>query len=240
MPSLSKDNKCGWKPSGKNAVHPGLFPGGLSKFPDGTFFDADYFERGRQTGKSYYENYRWMPRRSFREALAVVDALGLDEKSYLLDVGCAKGFLVRALRELEIPADGCDISIYAWGYTPDGCWLSNDDDAWRIRKDSYTHAFMKDVLEHGTRYQILTTLKLVRQVAPALMCVVPMGDHGTYRIPEYHKDMSHVTAENEEWWRRVFSETGWRIYREAEHVPGIKDNWRHYMNGNRVFFLERS
>lgn len=214
----------------------------LSKFPDGTFFDADYFERGRETGKSYYSHYRWLPIRSFREALAVIDNLGLDSKSLLLDVGCAKGFLVRALRTLEIRADGCDISDYALSCTAGfySCyfWKSNSREAWERRKGIYTHAYLKDVLEHGTREQILETLRLIKMVAPVLMAVVPLGDAGRYRIAEYHLDRSHVTAENEDWWRRVFAEAGWKITREAQHIPGIKDNWRLHSDGNRVFFLD--
>ena len=66
---------------------------------DGKFFDADYFERGRESGKGWLQNYRWMPRRSFREAFAIIDALDLDETSHILDIGCAKGFIVRAMRE---------------------------------------------------------------------------------------------------------------------------------------------
>jgi len=211
----------------------------LSKFPDGTFFDADYFERGRETGKSYYSHYRWLPIRSFREALAIIDNLGLDSKSLLLDVGCAKGFLVRALRTLEIRADGCDISEYALGFAPEGCWNCGAEIFWDGHAlIGYTHAYMRDVLEHGTRRQILNTLRCVASVAPILMAVVPMGDAGRYRIPEYHLDKSHVTAENEDWWRRVFAEAGWVITREAQHIPGIKDNWRFHSDGNRVFFLE--
>ncbi|MFA5075663.1 MAG: hypothetical protein WC436_06200 [Candidatus Babeliales bacterium] len=211
----------------------------LSKFPDGTFFDADYFERGRETGKSFYSHYRWLPIRSFREALAIVDALGLNEKSLILDVGCAKGFLVRALRMLEIRADGCDISEYALSCADGACfWKSDTTEAWERRKGIYTHAYLRDVLEHGTHEQILETLRFIRLVAPVLMCVIPMGDSGLYRIQEYHLDKSHVTAENEAWWRRVFAEAGWRITREEEHIPGIKDNWRFHPYGNRVFFLE--
>ncbi len=208
-----------------------------TRLPDGSVFDEEYFEAGRKTGKSFYENYRWLPRRSFKEALAIADALGLNGSSKILDVGCAKGFLVRAFRELEIPAEGCDVSYYALRFAPEGCWNCADPREWEGR--SYSHAFAKDVLEHGTREQILATLEYVRSVAEIFVVVVPLGDKGRYRIPEYHLDKTHVTAEDERWWRKIFEEAGWKIYREAERIEGIKDNWRHWLNGNRVFFLER-
>jgi hypothetical protein len=178
-----------------------------------------------------------MPRRSFREALAIIDYLGLDETSRVLDVGCAKGFIVRALRQLEIPADGCDISIYALGFAPKGCWYCEDPESWKKR--NYTHAFIKDVLEHNNTDQLQLMLELIASVAPILMAIIPMGDNGIYRIPEYHTEISHLIAENEEWWRIAFAKAGWKIKRECSHVPGLKDNWKDHENGNRVFVLER-
>lgn len=204
---------------------------------DGKFFDADYFERGRESGKGWLQNYRWMPRRTFREALAVIDILGIDETSHVLDFGCAKGFIVRALRELEIKADGCDISDYALRFAPVECWNCEDPKSWEGRK--YTHVFAKDVLEHMTVDQLQTALKRIAALAPVFMVVVPIGDNGRYRIPEYHTEITHFIIEDEAWWRKAFRETGWAVIKERAHVPGIKDNWQHYPNGNRVFILER-
>jgi len=212
----------------------------LSDFPNGAVFDAEYFERGRSSGKSWYENYHWQPQRSFREALAIVDALRLDSKSKILDVGCAKGFLVRALRELEITADGCDISKYALAHAPKGCWYCGELVNW-VGKD-YTHAFAKDVLEHCTPEQLDNTLQAIKMAAPLLMCVVPLGDFGKYRIPEYHKDVTHIIAENERWWTDAFIKNGWSIKHATYHLIGIKDNWTRETDrkGNAVFLLEKS
>jgi len=211
----------------------------LCKLPDGTFFDADYFERGRESGKGWLQNYRWMPRRSFREAFAVIDTLGLNEKSSILDVGCAKGFIVRALRELMIPADGCDISTYALSFAPVGCWHCQDIEAWKGHR--YTHAFAKDVLEHNTPEQLQVLLEIIASVAPIFMVVIPLGDHGRYRIQEYHTEITHLIAEDEQWWRRAFNQAGWRVVAECARVLGLKDNWNNHADGigNRVYVLER-
>ena len=40
----------------------------LNKPFNGNFYDADYFERGQETGKGWLQNYRWLPRRTFKEA----------------------------------------------------------------------------------------------------------------------------------------------------------------------------
>ncbi len=206
---------------------------------DGSFYDADYFERGKQSGKGWLENYHWMPRRSFREGLAYIGHLGLDKRSYVLDFGCAKGFIVKALRELEIKADGCDISSYALSFAPKGCWNCTNPKSWQEHSNMYTHIACKDVLEHLTVQQLHTTFQNLALVAPIMMCVIPMGDNGVYRIPEYHTEISHLVIENESWWKKLFEEVGWSVKKDTNHVPGLKDNWMQVPNGNHVFVLER-
>jgi hypothetical protein len=71
------------------------------------------------------------------------------------------------------------------------------------------------------------------------MVVVPIGDNGIYRIPEYHTEISHIIAENEDWWRFAFNKAGWRVVKDCNHVNGLKDNWYYIENGNHVFLLEK-
>ena len=212
----------------------------LNKPFSGDFYDADYFERGQETGKGWLQNYKWMPRRTFKEALAIADYLDLNEKSRVLDVGCAKGFIVKALRHLEIKADGCDISKYALSFAPEGCW---DCSSWESHyNDGYTHVIIKDMLEHLTLKQLDDLLLNVAKTAQFLFCVIPMGDNGMYRIPEYHMEISHVIAENEEWWINVFEKNNWKVKKRCAHINGLKDNWQSHSNGigNHVFLLEKS
>ena len=76
-------------------------------------YDADYFERGVRTQKSGYQNYSWLPELTLKMAHHLVTQLPLEECQKVLDFGCAKGFLVKALRILDIEAYGVDISRYA-------------------------------------------------------------------------------------------------------------------------------
>jgi hypothetical protein len=203
---------------------------------DASFFDKDYFENGISSGKSWLVNYHWMPRRSFREAFAVIDYLELDEGSCVLDFGAAKGFLVRALRGLDIIAYGCDISEYALSFAPKGCWNCSDPEQWKNRK--YTHVIAKDVFEHMQPNQLKETLDKISAISPVIMLIVPLGDNGIYRIREYETDASHVIAEDEKWWIKIFEESGWKLKKSCPHVPGIKDNWAYVPNGNHVFVVE--
>lgn len=207
---------------------------------DGTFYDADYFENGQESGKGWLQNYRWMPRRSFREAFGIADYVGLTDDDYVLDVGCAKGFIVRALRELEYKADGCDISDYALSFAPEGCWNCTD---WTSHYNfGYTHIVIKDMLEHLTMEQLNNLLQTLKNISDKLLVVVPIGDDGVYRIPEYHLEISHLIAEDENWWTSKFDENGWSLIKSDPHVPGLKDNWSEHADGkgNHVFYLKCS
>lgn len=212
----------------------------LSEFT-GDFYDADYYENGKASGKGWLENYKWMPRRSLREALAYVDYFGLDENSKVLDVGCAKGFIVKALNILEIPSEGCDISEYALSFTDGNCWNCSDDNSWGLRKGKYSHVISKDVFEHLTKEQLPKVLDNISKVSNKIMCIIPMGDDGKYRIPEYHMEISHLICENEDWWINTFESYGWQVVKYSNHVPGLKDNWQSDKcdNGNCVFVLEK-
>ena len=213
------------------------------KFSDGTFkpdfYDKDYYENGKQSGKGWLENYHFIPRRNFREAFAFIDYLELDDDSYVLDLGGAKGFIVKALRMLDIRADVADISSYALQFAPEGSWNCSTEESWKKHENQYTHVIIKDMLEHLTEHQLYDMLDKISLVSPIFMTVVPMGDQGTYRIPEYHTEVSHIIAENEAWWRYRFYNAGWKIIKDTPHVKGLKENWEHVHNGNHVFALEK-
>lgn len=211
---------------------------------NGDFYDKDYYENGPDSGKGWLKNYKWMPRRSFKEAFAYINYLGLDENCKVLDVGTAKGFIVRALNELEIPAEGCDISDYALSQAGDSYhfWNCSTDESWDIhKKQNYTHAISKDVFEHLTKEQLPEVLNNIGKLVNTIMCVVPMGDNGKYRIPEYHQEISHIICENEDWWADKFEECGWEVVKSCPHVEGLKDNWQteDMLIGNHVFVLKK-
>jgi SAM-dependent methyltransferase len=211
----------------------------LSKF-NGDFYDEDYYQRGKQSGKGWLENYKFMPKRSFREALAFIDYMKIPDDARILDLGCAYGFLVRAFRELEYNADGCDISSHALSRAPERCWNCSNPQSWLDHFHQYTHVVCKDVLEHLDLDDLEEMMYNIGLVTNKFMCVVPMGDKGKYRIPEYHLEISHQIAEDEDWWSYQFMNNGWKIIKETNHVPGLKDNWAYCETGNHVFVLEKN
>ena len=72
-------------------------------------FGELYFDGPREYGYGGYQyDGRWKP-----VALDIISHFGLTTGSRVLDIGCAKGFLVKDLVNLGMDAFGIDISEYA-------------------------------------------------------------------------------------------------------------------------------
>ena len=204
-------------------------------------YNEDYFEHGVQTGKSGYQDYRWLPEMTIKFVHKISKELGLREGDKVLDYGCAKGFMVKALRILDICAFGCDISRYSI-YNADkevalyvklmsGCNIPFDE--------SFRQIIAKDVFEHLTQEQLEITLKECKRVSDRLFVIVPLGDGEKFIIPEYENDVTHILRKPREWWEQKFYDNGWELDRFSYRIIGMKDNWAKYPKGNGFFFLKR-
>lgn len=208
-------------------------------------YDEDYFENGIVTGKSCYVNYRWMPELTIKMAHKMIKHLEIREGNRVLDFGCAKGFLVKALRILDIDAFGCDISSYAVGEVdPEVRHVC------RLMKNNHTipfeHKFdwiiSKDVLEHIEETDIDAFLEKAHEAAERMFHVIPLADkQGNLVIPEYELDKTHISKKDPDWWIKKFESKGWRLVSFSYGVKGIKDNWtKKYEKGNAFFTLVKN
>jgi SAM-dependent methyltransferase len=196
-------------------------------------YDRDYFEDGVRKGVSLYENFRWMPHISLPIA-------NLIKKRYpgkrILDYGCAKGFIVYALRLLEVEAYGYDISKYAIKNCKSEVASFLYDQRTIIPEVDVI--FIKDTFEHMTYDTIFEELKWIQSYCEEALAVIPLGEDGRYRIPEYGFDATHIITEDEEWWITMFRNAGFIVSEFYHHISGLKDNWvSHNPYGNGVFFL---
>jgi SAM-dependent methyltransferase len=200
-------------------------------------FDADYFERGLASGKSLYENYRWMPFETIKMAIRMIDYLGIVPTHSILDFGCALGFLVKAFRILGFEGWGCDISHYAIE-SSDGVrpYLKLCDQSFPFRQ-RFDFAIAKDVFEHINEPQLHHILVTLRKHANEIFAIIPLGENGKFIVPAYHLDKTHRIAENAWWWKTEFSKAEWQIEKFRYRVEGIKDNWADYEKGNGFFTL---
>ena len=207
------------------------------------FYGEDYYEYGRMTGKSSYSHYRWMPELTFRMAMAMIEHCSISRDQQILDFGCAKGFLVKALRHLFRDAYGCDWASYAIENAEADVRkfvrLSTASSPIPFR-NSFDLCIAKDVLEHIPYYQLAELLLQFRQRSEELLVVVPLGNGARYIIDEYEADRSHVIRENKRWWDEQISAAGFDIISSEFYVPGIKDSWyRVHKKGNAVIHARR-
>jgi hypothetical protein len=199
-------------------------------------YDEDYFEHGVEKRISGYTDYHFRPEYVFPIANWIKQEL---YPVNVLDYGCAKGYLVKALRLLDIEAYGYDISEYAI--------KTCDPDV----KDFVSNIFefpqfdlviAKDILEHVDKKDLPQVLKDINSVTHTfgqLLAIIPLGDDGKFRIREYEMDITHVTKEDEEFWIKEFNKAGFRCDKFYYRVEGIKDNWSQYPYGNGIFILEK-
>ncbi len=203
-------------------------------------FDRDYFERGIASGKSLYENYRWIPELTIPMAMTYIDTLGLKKEDRILDFGCAKGYVVKALRMLHRKAWGCDVSDYAIE--------SSDQEIGRYLKlcngriipfrRRFEWIIAKDVLEHIKETELENTLLELRRRGDNMLAIIPLGESGRFIVPAYHLDKTHTLIKGEEWWAKWFIQVGWEIREFKYRIEGIKDNWADYPKGNGFFKLK--
>jgi len=187
-------------------------------------YDEDYFERGIETGMSIYQNYRWLPTWTIPIAMVMIDHLGIKRGQTVLDYGCAKGYLVKALRILGRDAWGVDISRYAIenvdAEVRKYCVLK--DDPKRLSKTA-DFCISKDVFEHIPEAEVPEVLAWIN--AHELFIIVTLGNENGYFCVEGNMDKTHVTCKDEAWWRATFIKNGWAIKHFSYRVAGIKDEY---------------
>lgn len=215
---------------------------------DPQIYDEDYYERGPILGISGYQNYSWMPELTIRMAHKLVTELPLRPGESVLDFGCAKGFLVKALRILDVNATGVDISAYAIahadGAVRDYCrHIDSSRDAALFERD-YDWMLAKDVLEHLVPEDLNGLLRAAHTHVTRIFAAMPLAaddESGKYIVPQYDQDITHRIAKTMGWWTRTFEQQGWCVMRASHVFPGCKENWtRTWPNANGFFVLERA
>lgn len=197
-------------------------------------YDESYYERGIETGKSNFQNYRWIPELTIPMAMTIIDFLQIKTGESVLDYGCAKMYFVKALRMLHRDAYGYDISDYA---------LSKADEDTKpyilTRKQVFSRGFdyviCKDVLEHISVEDLKPLLSTLN--VTTVFTVVPLGRAGKYIASANDRDITHIICEPVQWWLNLFHDCGWSIccYASTE-FKGIKDS---YPKGSFLFMVHR-
>lgn len=204
---------------------------------DSSKYTEDYFLRGKEKGLSLYENYRWMPELTIPMAKAIAHHCGIELGQTILDFGCARGYTVKAFRELNYEAYGVDASDWA---------IKNCDEqvAPFVTYGSRIPPGMdwivaKDVLEHVEDVTEVID-EMMEQAREGVFVVVPLSlfNHQAYVVPEYEMDITHIHRLCLAEWVRFFLRPGWEVV-ASYRVVGVKDNYAQHENGNGFITCRR-
>lgn len=206
-------------------------------------YNEDYFERGIELGISGYTEYHWLPELTIPLAFKMVERFELSRSDSILDFGCAKGYLVKALRLLGRQAYGCDISTYALAQAPPEIKpylfeLDSDDLIPMPVKGTFDWIISKDVLEHVPYDQIDDLLRKLAKATFNAFFAIPLGEDGKYVIPDYEKDVTHIIREPLDWWVERLQAAGFQICCARHRWAGLKDNWAKWREGNGFFIIK--
>lgn len=148
---------------------------------------------GKAQGLSNYENYRWLPDQTLPFARHLQWHLGLKSEDVIMEIGAARGFLVKALRMHGLNARGMDISEWA---------VQNCDPAVKdymstelVTGDKiYDWVIGKDTMEHIHPEELRELIPaLGRSTKKGIFIVVPLTAYtgGEYLREEDESDPTH-------------------------------------------------
>jgi ubiquinone/menaquinone biosynthesis C-methylase UbiE len=186
-------------------------------------YDKDYFENGISTKKSNYTDYSWARLGSYFQKTAkhIVDKFA---PSSSLDVGCAKGFLVKALYELKVDAYGIDPSGYALSEAHpdivDRLAQGISQSLAPYVENTFDVVTCFDVLEHIYKKDVPQALQEMLRVSKQWVILRVV----TKELPD-DVDTSHATIHDKDWWIEKIKEAG-----------GIVEPTENYVNASIWWF----
>lgn len=188
-------------------------------------FDETYFMDGIRSGKSNYVSYSWMPELTLPFARRYVEEMNIKRQHSILEIGCARGFLIKALRQMYFDAYGYDISEWA---------IKNCDPEVQSRvhnqilHDEYDHIISKDCLEHVTEEDLVKLVDRMLSLArETILIIVPLSSEvgGAYVRKEDNLDATHVIRWTLDKWMEFWisreKSKGWDIC-GSWHLDGLK------------------
>jgi 2-polyprenyl-3-methyl-5-hydroxy-6-metoxy-1,4-benzoquinol methylase len=238
---LRRTNPARWQRIRKAQLATELRP---SEPISGSWYDEGYFETG--TKSNWQDGYTWASFAGvFSEAAQFLTST-FAEATTFLDVGCAKGFLVRALREAGKACWGIDHSHWALAHAEIAARpyvLEARAEALPLQ-GRFDLVLAFDLLPHLTEAQVRQFLERARAAASIGIVAVIRSfesedDERRYREAADDADLSHILMRTRAWWHEQFVQSGWRqdaLHRACErlcqqHELTRKMGWQIYVYG---------
>lgn len=171
-------------------------------------YNKDYYEY--ELGDSAYdrENHEWL---DFFRNVAKQIVRDINPKT-VLDVGCAKGFLVEALRDLGVEAYGIDISEYAIS---------------QVRDDIKPYCKVASAEEPLDRqYDLIVNIEVLEHIEKTLIpnIIANICKHTDKVIfsstPSDFKEVTHINIQPIEYWVEKFYQNGFvrKLDYDADYI----------------------
>lgn len=172
-------------------------------------YGEDYFDGSRDVGYGGYRyDGRWVP-----VAKDIVDHFGLEAGDRILDIGCAKGFLVKDLVSLGIEAFGVDVSEYALMHCEDevvGRLHLGTAESLPFPDKSFQAVLSINTLHNLEQAELVVALREIERLATKGSFV----QVDSYRTPEEKEIfeswvLTAFTHDYPEGWRNIFAKAGY-------------------------------
>ncbi len=181
----------------------------ITGIPPDELFDRHYFDGGAKVGGYAFPGYRDF----FKHDLTIQHILARKPES-VLEIGCARGYLLKRLQDLGIPAYGYEVSKHC--YLTRAC---NEIKQWNICKTmwpvashvhclsspeiNYTYpfdlCFSAAVLEHIPEEHLPNVIKEMQRTCKR-------GLHGVdFGLRDDGFDKTHCTLRDANWWKSIFT-----------------------------------
>lgn len=175
-------------------------------------FGRDYFDGDRQTG---YGGFHYNPRYWQPVIPDFINHFGITEKFSVLDVGCAKGFMLHDFTQLlpGITVEGLDISSYALENAMDSVrpfLRLGDARELPYHDDSFDFVFSINTVHNLEREECGQALREIQRVARrgAFVTLDAYRNHEE-RKRMYQWNLTGLTIMSVEEWKTFFEDVGY-------------------------------
>lgn len=182
---------------------------------DDTNFGEQYFET-MDGGDGYLDSTMWEDlAHTVKEVFAIHDKRDHSGEIHAIDIGCAKGYLVRHLRRRGFDAWGEDISEYAIGNAPDDTReflrlydLTSLDPSF-FGTEAFNLALCFETMEHIPEPNVDQALtNIFNMLEPGAQVLFTIC---TDKQPGWDSDPTHVTIRSREWWDARLTQNGYKV-----------------------------
>jgi SAM-dependent methyltransferase len=176
-----------------------------------SFYDEDYFSG---VTSNYRDAYTYERFGYLFQCLAECLIRSYPLANSFLDIGCASGFLVQALREREVLAWGIDCSAYAISQADEGTrpylTCANLE---TVEFPVVDIVVACETLEHLAVDQLGKLLpRLMERTMCGLFATMPMPSMlNGLGWEEAQAEPTHVSLYDRPWWTATFQQAGWRV-----------------------------